>query len=123
MRDRGLLIIKVRPHIADVRIRQADNLSRVARVGKDFLVAGETGVENDFAAAPGGCPRGASSKYSSVFECKNALPYDSFCQRILSLAGSTRSRTLRGFIYLLRRKPEWNRNAPPANMRTQPYHK
>jgi hypothetical protein len=88
MRDCGLLIIEVRSHIPDVRIRQANYLPCVARVGEDFLVSGKTGVENDFAAAPGDCPRGASSKNSSVFECKNALPYDCLCQRILSLAGS-----------------------------------
>ena len=78
MRDRGLLIIEVRAHIANVRIRQADNLSRIARVGKDFLVSRETGVEDDFPAASRGCPCGTSSKYSSVFERKNALPYHSF---------------------------------------------
>ena len=89
MRDCGLLIIEVRSHIPDVRIRQTDNLPRVARVGKDFLISGQTGVENDFAAAPGDCPRGASSKNSSVFECKNALPCDCLCQWILLVAGST----------------------------------
>jgi hypothetical protein len=34
-----------------VRIRQADNLPGVAGVGENFLISGEAGVENDFAAA------------------------------------------------------------------------
>src|SRR5882672_1760205 len=88
MWDRGLLIIKVRSHISDVRIGQADNLPRVAGVGEDFLVSRETGVKNNFAAAPCICPRGASLKNSSVFKCKNPLPSNSFCQRTLFLAGS-----------------------------------
>ena len=88
MWDRGLLVIKVRSHISDVRIRQADNLPRVARVCEDFLVSGEAGVENNFAAAPGVCPRGASLKNSSVFEWKNPLPSNTFCQRFLFLPGS-----------------------------------
>jgi len=78
VRERRLLIIEIRSHIPDVRVRQAHDLSRIARVGEDFLVSSETGIENNFAAAPGTGPRGASSKNSSVFECKGALPYNSF---------------------------------------------
>ncbi len=88
MWDLGLLIIRVRSHISDVRIGQADNLPRVAGVGEDFLVSGETRVENNFAATPCVCTRGASLKNSSVFKCKNPLPSNSFCQRTLFLAGT-----------------------------------
>ena len=83
MGDRGLLIIQIRSHISDVRIGQTDNLSGVARVRKNFLVSGKAGVENNFAATPRDSSRGASSKNSSIFECKYALPFDSFCQRSL----------------------------------------
>jgi hypothetical protein len=66
-----------------VRIGQADNLARVARIGENFLIAGETCVENDFAAAPRLGAGGSSIKNSSVFERKNRGAYDLFCQRTL----------------------------------------
>jgi len=50
-----------------MRIRQADNLSRVTGVGKDFLVASEAGIENDFAAAPRDCPGRAPVENFSIF--------------------------------------------------------
>jgi len=34
-----------------VGIGQANDLPGVARVGENFLIAGEAGIENDFAAA------------------------------------------------------------------------
>src|ERR1700737_3325320 len=93
MRERRFLIIEICSHIADVRIRQTNNLPRVTWISKDFLVSGETGVENDFAATPRDCPRSASLKNSSIFQCKNALPYDSLCQRIISRRATSTART------------------------------
>src|ERR1700726_1246633 len=87
MGNRGLFIVQIRSDITDVRIRQTDNLPRIARVRENFLISGETGIENDFTATTCAGPRGASPKNSSIFECKCALPFDSFCQRSLSLAG------------------------------------
>ena len=91
--NRGLFIIEVSSHISDVRIRQADNLPRVARVRENFLISGEAGIENDFAATTCAGPRGASSKNSSIFECNYALPFDSFCQRSLQLYFSDSANT------------------------------
>jgi len=51
-----------------VRIGEADNLAGIAGVGEDFLIAGETGIENDFAAAPGTRPGGSALKYAPVLE-------------------------------------------------------
>lgn len=51
-----------------MRIRQADDLPRVAGIGENFLVAGETGIENDFATSAGASARRASVKDSPVFE-------------------------------------------------------
>ena len=34
--------------IADVRIGQRDDLAAIGRIGKNFLIAGHRGVENDF---------------------------------------------------------------------------
>jgi hypothetical protein len=85
--NRRLFIIQIRSHISDVGIRQTDNLPRIAGVRKDFLIAGETGIENDFTAATCAGSGGAAPKNSPIFKCKCALPFDSFCQWSLSLAG------------------------------------
>jgi hypothetical protein len=51
-----------------VGICQRDDLSGVTRVGEDFLVTGEAGVENDFAAPAGASARRTAVKDSSVLE-------------------------------------------------------
>jgi hypothetical protein len=86
--DRRFFVIGVRPDISNVWIGQADNLSRVAWIGEDFLVTGEARIENDFAAAPGDGPRGAAIKNAPVFERKNSLWR--FCQWTVSLCLSLR---------------------------------
>ena len=86
---RRLLIIEVRSHVSNVRIGQADNLARIARIGEDFLISGEAGIENDFAAAPGDRSRGAALKNSPVFERKNP------CRASASVSGSSFRRVLR----------------------------
>lgn len=68
VRSRGFFVVEVRTHVANVGIRQADNLAGVAGVGENFLVAGETGIENDFAATAGTGARRAPVKYASVLE-------------------------------------------------------
>jgi hypothetical protein len=88
MRVRRLLVIDIRPDVSNVRISQADNLARVTRIGENFLVSGEAGVENDFAAAPGDRSRCAPMKNAPVFERKNSLPCFCFRQWTLSLPPS-----------------------------------
>ena len=44
-------VLRVDAGIAHVRIRQCDDLSRIRRVGEDFLVAGDRGVEHHLADA------------------------------------------------------------------------
>ena len=46
-RGDGLHIVDVRPHIADMREGEGDDLSGIGRVGQDFLVTGHRGVEAD----------------------------------------------------------------------------
>jgi hypothetical protein len=72
-----------------VGIGQADDLARVTRIGENFLISGEAGIENDFAAAPGDRSPRAALKDSPVFERKNSLP--SFCFRQWTLSGRLRS--------------------------------
>jgi hypothetical protein len=67
----GLFVVQVGAHVADVRIREAHNLPGVAGISENFLVTGEAGVENDFAAAAGARPSRAAVKNSTVFECQD----------------------------------------------------
>jgi len=55
-------------------IGKTDDLSRVAGIGENFLVTGEAGIENDFAAATGDGAGGAAVKYAPVLERKNGGP-------------------------------------------------
>ncbi len=69
--------------IADVRIGEADDLPGVAGVGENFLVTGERGVKNDFAAAASASARRAAVKDSSVLERENRASWLRFGQCVL----------------------------------------
>jgi len=49
---RGFEIVGVRARVADVRVRERDDLAIVRGVGQDFLVAGHGGVEDHLAQRP-----------------------------------------------------------------------
>jgi hypothetical protein len=70
-----------------VRIRQAYDLPGITGVGENFLVTGEAGIENDFAAAARDRARCTAIKYAPVLERKNRGSVLNFVQR------SLRSRT------------------------------
>ena len=53
-----------------MRIRQADDLPCVAGIRENFLVTGETGIENNFAAAARDGAGRAAVKDAPVFECE-----------------------------------------------------
>jgi hypothetical protein len=74
VRPNRLFIVGVDADISDVRVCQADNLAGIARIRKNFLISGEAGVENDFAASASVGSRGAAMKNAPVFERKNSLP-------------------------------------------------
>jgi len=61
-------IFEIRANVSDVRIREADALSGVARVGENFLISGKAGIENDFAAAASNGTAGAAVKEAAVFQ-------------------------------------------------------
>ncbi len=64
-------------------IGQTNDLARVAGIGENFLVTGETGIENDFAApARYGAGR-AAIKYAPVFERKCGRSMQNFRQMVL----------------------------------------
>jgi len=67
---RRFLVVEICADVADVRIGEADDLSGVTRVRENFLVSGEAGIENDFAAAARDGAGRAAVKDAAVFECE-----------------------------------------------------
>jgi hypothetical protein len=53
-----------------VWISQTNNLSGVTGISENFLVTGEAGIKNDFAAPAGDCAGRAAVKYAPVFQRK-----------------------------------------------------
>ena len=69
-------------------IGQTDDLAGITWVGEYLLIAGETGIENDFAAAARDGAGGASVKYAPVFEreyCRSMLNFRQVSLRQTSL--------------------------------------
>jgi hypothetical protein len=71
-----------------VRIRQADDLSRITGVGENFLIARETGIENDFAASTGASTRRTAVKNSPVLERENRATCGDLVQCVLQKISS-----------------------------------
>jgi hypothetical protein len=63
-----------------VRIGQANDLPGVAGVGENFLIAGEAGIENDFAAAARDRAGRAAIKYAPVLERQSCRTMQNFGQ-------------------------------------------
>ena len=77
-RARRFLVIDVGADISDVRIRETNNLARVAWVSENFLVTGKAGIENDFAAAARHRARSSPVKYAPVFQredCRSVMNF------------------------------------------------
>lgn len=64
-------------------ISEADDLPGVARIGENFLVAGEAGVENDFTAAARASAGRTSVKNSSVLERERCASSEGLVQCVL----------------------------------------
>jgi len=69
-----------------VRVRQADNLPGIAGIGENFLITGEAGVENNFAAAARNGAGCAAAKYAPVFQRQNCGSMRNFGQCALRLS-------------------------------------
>ena len=88
MRSIGFFVLEICTHVADVRIRQTHDLPGITWVGEYFLIAGETGIENDFAAAARDGAGSAAVKYAPVFEredCGSMLNFRQCSLRATSL--------------------------------------
>jgi hypothetical protein len=80
VRTPRLFVFQICADIADVRIGQADNLPCVTWVRENFLITGEAGVKNNFAAAARDGPRGAPVKEAPVFQREGRGSVLDFCQ-------------------------------------------
>ena len=78
-----LFILEVRADISNVRVRQADNLPGITGVGEYFLLSGEAGIENDFAAAARDRAGRAAVKDAPVFQRENRGSVRHFRQCVL----------------------------------------
>jgi hypothetical protein len=83
VRPPGLFVFKVRADVSDVRVSEADNLAGIAGIGENFLVTGEAGIENDFAAAAREGARRAAVKYAPVFQREDRGSVLNFGQWVL----------------------------------------
>ena len=79
----GFFVVEIGANVADVRIGQADDLSGVTGVGENFLITGEAGIENDFAAAARDSACGAAVKYAPVFQSESGGSVLNFGQFVL----------------------------------------
>ena len=80
---RRFLIVEISSDISDVRIRQADDLPGVTWVGENFLVSGEAGIKNDFAAPARDRAGRTAVKYAPVFQRENGRSVLNLVQCVL----------------------------------------
>ena len=76
----GLFVLEIRTDISNVGISEADNLARIAGVSENFLITGEAGIENDFAATARDRARGAAVKNAPVFQRERCGSVRNFAQ-------------------------------------------
>src|SRR5208282_4358236 len=83
IRPRGLFIIKIGADIAYMRVRQADDLPGITWIGENFLITGEAGIENDFAAAARDRAGSTAVKEAPVFQSESGGSVRNFGQFVL----------------------------------------
>jgi len=83
VRPNCFFIVEIRADIADVRIGEANNLPGITGVGENFLITGEAGIENDFAAAARDGASRAAVKYAPVFQSESGWSVLNFVQCVL----------------------------------------
>ena len=80
VRASRLFVVKIRADVADMGVGQADDLPGVARIGENFLITGEAGIENDFAAAARDRAGRAAVKDAPVLERQDCRTMQDFVQ-------------------------------------------
>jgi hypothetical protein len=108
IRPGRLLVFKICANVSDVGVGKADDLAGVAGVGENFLITGEAGIENDFAAAARDGARGASVKEAPVFQRKCRGSVRNFGQRILLSWFSCKFAIHLVFASVVSSEPKWS---------------
>jgi hypothetical protein len=80
---RGFLIVEICADVSNMRIGEANNLPGVTGVGENFLVSGEAGIENDFAAPARDRTGRTAVKYAPVFQRESGGSMLNFVQVVL----------------------------------------
>ncbi len=75
MRTRRLHVIAIGARIADVRIRERDNLAAIRGVSQDFLITGHRRIKNNFTDSLAIGPNRSSAEDCSVLKCQNSRRY------------------------------------------------
>jgi len=83
VRAGSFFIVNIRADVSDVRIGEADDLPGITGVGENFLITGEAGIENDFAAAARDGASRAAVKYAPVFQSESGGSVRNFGQCVL----------------------------------------
>ena len=74
------LVVEVGADVADMGIGQTNDLAGIARIGENFLITGEAGIENDFAAAARDRAGRAAVKDAPVLERQDCRTMQDFAQ-------------------------------------------
>jgi hypothetical protein len=82
-RSRRFFVVRIRADVADLRIREANDLPGVTGIGENFLIAREAGIENDFAAASRARARGSALEKPPVLKREDRRPCCGFGQLVL----------------------------------------
>lgn len=75
VRERRLHVVGIGTDVADMRIREGDDLFGVGRVGKDFLIPGESSIENDLSRGLAGRTDRAAAEESSVSQRQHCIDH------------------------------------------------
>jgi len=88
-------------------IGETDDLAGITGVGENFLVTGEAGIKNDFAAVARASARRAAFKYSSVFQREDRATCE-LRQCVLPNWSSNRHRDAAFTVYEDVSEPKWS---------------
>ena len=80
---RRFFIVEIGANVSNMRVGQTNDLARVTWVRENFLITGEAGIENDFAAAARDRAGSAAVKDAPVFQSERGGPVRNFGQMVL----------------------------------------
>src|SRR5262252_7013823 len=109
VRARGLAVFRSSTVVADFGVGENNDLSGIGRVSKNFLVAGNGSVENDFAGALAFGAVTFASEDAAVFERKDCLHLCSWGWILGILAGMAVWKNRKAVLSARKTKQDWQR--------------